>query len=62
MADRSGHHAAPQDRCARRDCRLSVLAGCEGPQSALHTAGPDAAAYALLGNIMYAGATAIFIS
>jgi cytochrome c oxidase subunit II len=51
-------------RCAKTAAlagTAAVLAGCEGPQSALHTAGPDAAAYALLGNIMYAGATAIFI-
>jgi cytochrome c oxidase subunit 2 len=36
-----------------------VLAGCEGPQSALYTGGPNAAAYALLGNVMFAGAAAI---
>jgi cytochrome c oxidase subunit 2 len=38
-----------------------VLAGCEGPQSALSTGGPDAAAHALLGNIMFAGAAAILV-
>ena len=36
-----------------------LLAGCEGQQSALSAAGPDAAAYALLGYIMFAGGAAI---
>ncbi|HUE45902.1 MAG TPA: cytochrome c oxidase subunit II [Aestuariivirgaceae bacterium] len=36
-----------------------ALGGCAGEQSALSAGGPAAAAYALLGNIMYAGATAI---
>ena len=38
-----------------------VLAGCEGPQSALSTGGPSAAAYALLGHVMFAGAAAILV-
>lgn len=36
------------------------LAGCEGQQSALSAAGPDAAAVALLGYIMFVGGAVIF--
>jgi cytochrome c oxidase subunit II len=38
-----------------------ALAGCEGAQSALSTASPIAAAYAHIGIIMFAGATAILM-
>jgi cytochrome c oxidase subunit II len=50
-------------RCARVPAVAALatgLAGCAGPQSALSPGGPDAAAYALLGIILFAGATAIF--
>jgi cytochrome c oxidase subunit II len=49
-------------RCARPALVAAlaiVLAGCAGEQSALSAGGPAAAAYARLGNIMYAGAAAI---
>jgi cytochrome c oxidase subunit II len=49
-------------RCARPALLAAlaiVLAGCAGEQSAMSAGGPAAAAYALLGNIMYAGAAAI---
>jgi cytochrome c oxidase subunit II len=49
-------------RCARPALLAALavgLAGCAGEQSALSPGGPAAAAYALLGNIMYAGAAAI---
>ena len=38
-----------------------LLAGCEGQQSALSAAGPDAAAFALLGYIMFVGGAVIFV-
>ena len=51
-------------RCARVSALAALAmgpAGCAGPQSALSPGGPDAAVYALLGNILFAGATAILV-
>lgn len=38
-----------------------LLAGCEGAQSALSVGGTDAGAYALLGQVMFAGGAAILV-
>jgi len=38
-----------------------ALSACEGPQSALSTGGPVAAAQAFLGHVMYAGAAAVLV-